>query len=393
MERAKLCAHHASKASIRSESTSRENSVNEATLPELEALCGDLTTATNINRALAQVFLLMAQGRIAQKQAVAFGYLAQLLLQTVPGIRSEFVSAFGYRPWETKLKTSLTPNTHEDSCPSGGGGETPEQPTNGVVEPKKAVGVMAFFRHDKVGAPVCSPVHKVSVNEESLRERVMAPEPDYAGLLSRSRDLFDGKYDTTPEGRREANALVAELELMKPPASKPPRGLRARAIELVKRFRAQQAPGVKTPPTAAANRSPRPIAPAAPSPAAPSPAAPSELPPTHPGIPQSEDAPPSLNPGNNRGFPTVVQAAIPETLARFTVTNEPPSPTPTPAPPVPGITLTRTGHTTDWYAPASWSNPSQPGLFPSRKEKLARKLRGMSNYRLRHLQHLNSRGL
>src|SRR6202035_4220276 len=82
-------------------------SVNDGSLPSLEALCGDLTTATNINRALAQVFLLMAQGRIAQKQAVAFGYLAQLLLQTVPGIRSEFVSAFGYQPWATQLKEGL----------------------------------------------------------------------------------------------------------------------------------------------------------------------------------------------------------------------------------------------------------------------------------------------
>jgi hypothetical protein len=125
MQRSQLCAHHASKASIRSGSTSRppakvypqdelspvnKVSVNEGTLSDatdspgcdsLQALCGDLTTATNINRALAQVFLLLAQGRIAQKQAVAFGYLSQLLLQTVPGIRSEFVSAFG---WHSRLR-------------------------------------------------------------------------------------------------------------------------------------------------------------------------------------------------------------------------------------------------------------------------------------------------
>ena len=367
MQRAHFCAHHSSK-----EKTDRGSP--DAALGGLEALCGDLTTATNINRALSQTFLLMAQGRIAQKQAVAFGYLAQLLLQTVPGIRSEFVSAFGYSPWEANLKSKLSPQPHAPSVvilsESASGGERRISPP---PSPEREI----------------SPTSPHDEPEPSPSASSTPPhEPDYASLLSRSRDLFDGKYDATPEGRREANALVAELELMKPPASKPPRGLRARAIELVKRLRAQKPPAAKTPPTAAANRSPRPIAPAAPSPAAPS-----ELPPTRPGIPQSEDAPPSLNPGNNRGFPTVVQAAIPETLARFTVTNEPPSPTPTPAPPVPGITLTRTGHTTDWYAPASWSNPSQPGLFPSRKEKLARKLRGMSNYRLRHLQHLNSRGL
>src|SRR4029077_5604127 len=36
-------------------------------LPELEALCGDLTTATNINRAVAKVFLLLAQVRISRR--------------------------------------------------------------------------------------------------------------------------------------------------------------------------------------------------------------------------------------------------------------------------------------------------------------------------------------
>ncbi len=58
------------------------------------------------------------------------------------------------------------------------------------------------------------------------------------------------------------------------------------------------------------------------------------------------------------------------------------------APPAPDP-LNRTGHTTDWYAPASWSIRRQPDPFPSRKEKLARKLRGMSNYRWRHWQHLH----
>src|SRR4029077_19029268 len=63
-----------------------------------------------------------------------------------------------------------------------------------------------------------------------------APFPDYAGLVSRSRDLLHGKYDATPEGRREANALVTELDLMKPLASKPPKGVRASVIEHMKRW-------------------------------------------------------------------------------------------------------------------------------------------------------------
>jgi hypothetical protein len=51
------------------------------------------------------------------------------------------------------------------------------------------------------------------------------------------------------------------------------------------------------------------------------------------------------------------------------------------------------GHRTDWYAPPSWSKTKPPDPCPSRKEKLQRKLRGLSNSALRHLQHRNSRGL
>jgi hypothetical protein len=50
------------------------------------------------------------------------------------------------------------------------------------------------------------------------------------------------------------------------------------------------------------------------------------------------------------------------------------------------------GHRTDWYAPPSWSKIRPPDPCPSRKEKLQRKLRSMSNSAFRRLQHQNSRG-
>src|SRR5580700_2304040 len=110
-QHAQFCVHHSPR---KPQDFGAEGAPDAA----LVALCGDLTTATNINRALSQVFLLMAQGRIPQKQAVAFGYISQLLLQTVPGIRSEYVSVHGYRDWENRLKTSLTQNTNEAPDPS-----------------------------------------------------------------------------------------------------------------------------------------------------------------------------------------------------------------------------------------------------------------------------------
>jgi hypothetical protein len=118
-------------------------------LPELEALCGDLTTATNINRAVAQVFLLLAQGRISRRDALAFGSLARLLLRTVPAIRSEFVSAFGYAAWEAELKPKLTMRPASSSPP-----------------PAKV------YQQDEL-----SPVNKVNVSEGSLSDRRTVIEP------------------------------------------------------------------------------------------------------------------------------------------------------------------------------------------------------------------------
>jgi len=50
------------------------------------------------------------------------------------------------------------------------------------------------------------------------------------------------------------------------------------------------------------------------------------------------------------------------------------------------------GHQTDWYAPPSWSKIRPPDPCPSRKEKLQRKIRGLTNSAFRRLQHQNSRG-
>jgi hypothetical protein len=61
-------------------------------LPELHSACRDLTTA-GVNRALAQVFRLLAQRRISRQEAATFGHLAQLLLRTITLARAESVAA------------------------------------------------------------------------------------------------------------------------------------------------------------------------------------------------------------------------------------------------------------------------------------------------------------
>ncbi|PYU22534.1 MAG: hypothetical protein DMG32_17890 [Acidobacteria bacterium] len=58
-------------------------------LPELYSACGDLTTAAGVNRALGQVFRLLAQRRISRQEAATFGHLAQLLLRSISATRQE----------------------------------------------------------------------------------------------------------------------------------------------------------------------------------------------------------------------------------------------------------------------------------------------------------------
>jgi hypothetical protein len=423
-QRASVCAHHAK----------QKRGAKGAALkaPELEALCTDLTTATNINRALAQTFLLMAQGRISRKDAVAFGYLSQLLLQSVSGVRAEYVASFGYRQWENKLKTSLMPNADEDSepspggdsGPSGGGSENLEHTRNGVVERQKGTSIRPLLPHkedERRTSPNPTP-------ERPLAERIMG-KPDYADILSRSLDMLDRKYDTTPEGRCEANKLALELELMKPAPAKPAKDFFGQTVDLMRRFRDAEKRNAaggpepsSLPPEAFLNYYGHPIklavplagGTATPGRAFPNPSASRSEPPTAPEPQACSSAP--------------VAAAVPETQPSCAPSASDPADFVAPpsrrhrkprshssAPGSPSHTelhlplpISATpakhdsaggpdadhheGHRTDWYAPPSWSKTRPPDPCPSRKEKLQRKLRSMSNAAFRRLQHRNSRG-
>jgi hypothetical protein len=60
---------------------------------EFASLSGKLNTVTNINHILGKVFTALAEKRISQQAAATFGYLGQLLLQTIPGVKSELNAA------------------------------------------------------------------------------------------------------------------------------------------------------------------------------------------------------------------------------------------------------------------------------------------------------------
>src|SRR5437899_561789 len=59
-------------------------------LPELYSACRDLTTAAGVNRALAQVFRLLAQRRISRQEAATFAKLGHLLLQSISHASAEY---------------------------------------------------------------------------------------------------------------------------------------------------------------------------------------------------------------------------------------------------------------------------------------------------------------
>src|ERR1700730_9212119 len=209
-----LCAHHAPKP--------KRGAKRVSDASALEALCSDLTTATSINRALAQTSLLMAQGRISRKDAVAFGYLSQLLLQSVAGVRAEYVAANGYRQWENKLKSSLASNQNDADDP-------PPSPQNPGNEPNGVI-LSESASADE------SRIFPNPTQERPLAERIMG-KPDYQSLLTRSLDILDRKYDFTPEGRSESLKLVLELELMNPAPAKPAKGFFGQTVDLMRRFR------------------------------------------------------------------------------------------------------------------------------------------------------------
>lgn len=66
---------------------------SEKLAAEFASLSGKLNTVTDINHVLGKVFTALAEKRISHQTADTFAYLGQLLLQTIPGVKSELNAA------------------------------------------------------------------------------------------------------------------------------------------------------------------------------------------------------------------------------------------------------------------------------------------------------------
>jgi hypothetical protein len=80
-----LCAHH-----VRQAATAQHHP--KAFAAELLQSTGDLATAGEVNALLGNVVKLLARRNIDRKDAVAFGYLSQLLLCSLPGMEKQLVA-------------------------------------------------------------------------------------------------------------------------------------------------------------------------------------------------------------------------------------------------------------------------------------------------------------
>ena len=80
-----LCSHHA-----QMELRSLARTVAKPLAREILGALTDLRSAAALNHALANTFLLSADGRISGRRAATLAYLGQLLLQSVAAIRNDW---------------------------------------------------------------------------------------------------------------------------------------------------------------------------------------------------------------------------------------------------------------------------------------------------------------
>lgn len=72
---------------------------------ELLAGTGNLNTAERVNALLANVAKQLARQRIDRRDALALGYLAQVLLNTVPGVHQEAQAMRAYEAKQARQKS------------------------------------------------------------------------------------------------------------------------------------------------------------------------------------------------------------------------------------------------------------------------------------------------
>jgi hypothetical protein len=97
---------------------------------ELVSLSGNLKTASDVNHVLRKLFSLLAQRRISRRDAIAFAYIAQLILQTLPGVKREVQQVQGDDAWRETVEAAVGPWETEEEDDADEDKEEDEQEEN-----------------------------------------------------------------------------------------------------------------------------------------------------------------------------------------------------------------------------------------------------------------------
>jgi hypothetical protein len=138
---------------------------------DLAPLSGEFRTATDVNRALGRLFSLLAQNRIPRRNAVALGYLAQLLLQTLPGVRDEITHCLGYEAWDETLESVFGQAKTEDETEEA---EIEDEPEEDCEAPLIDSGHAETASERPRG--LVSPVHELPIEEKKTVPATTEPE-------------------------------------------------------------------------------------------------------------------------------------------------------------------------------------------------------------------------
>jgi hypothetical protein len=124
-----LCVYHSDREEQLFGDPSYRTETRKLDFPELFSAARDLSTAASVNRALAQVFRLLAQRRISRQEAATFAKLGHLLLQSIRAAHAESeIASSGFIPSEhhergippepTPERGATSPPAHCQSTPS-----------------------------------------------------------------------------------------------------------------------------------------------------------------------------------------------------------------------------------------------------------------------------------
>lgn len=118
---------------------------------ELAPRSGEFYTSTDVNRALGKLFLLLAEDRIPRRNAVALGYIAQLMLQTLPRVKEEIIAGIGYQTWTDMIAAAFSED-EEDAEDETADQEADETESNPSAQDENAEHEAS--REGSLGAPI-----------------------------------------------------------------------------------------------------------------------------------------------------------------------------------------------------------------------------------------------